>query len=223
MRQRRHARITVEKSDHATRVARDTGERVEIAGRNRIKLVIVTTRARNRKTKQRASRDINRARDAIGFILTNINRRVRCGTKKPPARAQRRSILKTERRARTQQISRDMLRHETRGRNIAVERVDDIIAVTPRVWNRVVKLMRERLGVTHEVEPMSSPTLAIRGIGEVAIDERRELRVTRISGKRAHIGFIRRKSAQIERESTEQCRRIGIQRWRGECVALTRC
>ena len=41
---------------------------------------------------------------------------------------------------------------------IAIERVDDPIAVPPRVGAHVVSLVTERVGVTGEVQPMPAPT-----------------------------------------------------------------
>ena len=64
--------------------------------------------------------------------------------------------------------------------------------------------MRERFGVTREVEPVTAPTLAVLSARQRAIDERRESRVARICCKRAQISLARREAGEIKRRTPQQ-------------------
>ena len=184
--------------------------------------MVVAARARDREAEERAPRDIDRAGDAVGLVVAHIDGRMRRGTEEPPRGAERRGVRQSHARARRKHVARDLLRHEARGRDVGVERVDHVVAVAPRLGDRVVELMRERLGVAREVEPVTPPPLAVRGARKRAVDERRKVRVARIGGERAHIGLARRKARDVERRATQERRRRRVARGRGKAGVLAR-
>src|SRR5947209_442317 len=60
-----------------------------------------------------------------------------------------------------QQVAGDVFEHELIVRNIRIESADDIIAVPMREGIIDVELVSRGFGVTHEVEPVPGPALAV--------------------------------------------------------------
>ena len=68
-------------------------------------------------------------------------------------------------------IAGHLLAHEAGVRLVVVERVDDVITVTPRVRHIGVALVTGGVGVTREIKPVTAPAFAIAGIVQKLIDQ----------------------------------------------------
>ena len=51
-------------------------------------------------------------------------------------------------------------------RDVEVQRPDHVVAIAERVGDLVVELVAGRLGITHQVEPVPGPTLAVMRAGQ---------------------------------------------------------
>ncbi len=55
--------------------------------------------------------------------------------------------------------------------DVEVEGADHVVAIAECVGDLVIEFMPGRLGVTHEVEPVPAPALAVMRAGQKAIDQ----------------------------------------------------
>ncbi len=69
------------------------------------------------------------------------------------------------------QISRDLMLHEGIERHVAIERVDDPVAVLPRVFAFGVVLKAVGVCVAREIQPPLCPVLAVARRGEEAVGQ----------------------------------------------------
>jgi hypothetical protein len=74
-------------------------------------------------------------------------------------------------RRRRKQVARNLLLEEAIVRNIAIEGVDDVVAIAPRVGIGHVARGSGGLGVARDVEPVTAPALAILLARPAAIHE----------------------------------------------------
>ena len=77
-----------------------------------------------------------------------------------------------DRLGRRQEIARKLFGQELVVGEILVEGIDDIVAIPPGVTHDGVGVVGGRFGVTHEIEPVSAPTLAVVARLEQPIDNR---------------------------------------------------
>src|SRR6185503_20686331 len=70
-----------------------------------------------------------------------------------------------------QHIAGQLFLDESRIRRVIVEGTDDVIAIWPRVEARLVLVVTVRLAVMDDVQPVASPTLAVKGRSQEAIDQ----------------------------------------------------
>ncbi|MEY5032999.1 MAG: hypothetical protein RL354_2030 [Planctomycetota bacterium] len=184
--------------------------------------MVVAARACEGEPEERAPGHIDLACNAVGFVDADIDRRVRGGPEEPVRRPEWRRVREPKRRARLEEVARDLLGDEARRRQVAVEGVDHPVAVAPRIGNLVVELMGKCLGVAREVEPVPPPALAEGRARERTVDERCEGRIRRIGDERTDIGLARRKPCEIKRRAAQQRRRIDIARGRCEPRSFAR-
>ncbi len=67
-------------------------------------------------------------------------------------------------------VAGDLFQDETVVRLVGIERIDHPIAILPDIGLGGVALVTVGLGVSNQIEPVPSPSLAISGIGQQAID-----------------------------------------------------
>ena len=139
---------------------------VVVTGRDRIDLVIVALRAAQRHRKE----GLPDAMDNIVQVrLASHALRHHRGTPRTHAQESRRH--KHLRIARPQLVSGNLFDHEAVVRLVRVERPDHVIAIAPCIGALVVVRIASRIGVPHDVEPVPTPLLAVRGTGEEAVDK----------------------------------------------------
>ncbi len=68
-------------------------------------------------------------------------------------------------------ISGELLVEEAVIRDVGVERVDDVIAIEVRLGDGVIGVIPGGVGVAGEVEPVTTPALAVMGRGEQFVDQ----------------------------------------------------
>ena len=68
------------------------------------------------------------------------------------------------------QITSNMLGNHLVVGHIGVQRADHIIAVLPGVGGVEIELMTAGLGITHQIQPMTTPVLAKAGRRQQAVD-----------------------------------------------------
>ena len=106
-------------------------------------------------------------------------------------------------------VAGDLLADEQVVRLVAVERVDDVVAVAPRVRHVGVALVARGVGVPRQVEPVARPPFTVARIVEQPIDEP-------FVGKRAAVvdeGIgdlrLRRHAEQVEVQPAHQRAALG--------------
>jgi hypothetical protein len=137
---------------------------VIFADRDRVEFVVVAPRALRRRARERVHR---RRHDVVAIdiarhlpvhrILADISQR----TFIPRAGRQETEGHRRLRLARKKHVSRDLFLHKTRVGLVAVERLDHVVPIRPRVRPRTVLVVPVRLRVMHQVQPMPRPALAI--------------------------------------------------------------
>ncbi|MCY2962520.1 MAG: hypothetical protein NT069_02520 [Planctomycetota bacterium] len=83
----------------------------------------------------------------------------------------------------SQNISRDLFPQEFVVRLVGVEGIDDVVAVAPREWHGIVCGLSRGVGVTHHVEPVPTPALAVGGRFQQTVNDGGE-RLRRFVGKK---------------------------------------
>ncbi len=193
--------------------AEDAGQRVVVGRADSIELVVVTPCAGERQPEQRTAGHVDLIVDDIEprLLLIGFGQCLRpdhqiAGRDDPPR-------VGLDRVGRRQQIAGELLDEELVVRQIAIEGVDDVVAIPPGELHHRVGVVRGRLGVAHHVEPMPGPTLAVmRRIEQPVHDPFIRLRRV-IAQKCGDLVGRRRESGQIERDSPQQRQLVG--RWSG--------
>src|SRR5215510_12315505 len=110
---------------------------------------------------------------------------------------------------RPQFVARDLLFDESVVWLVFVERLDDVIAIAPRVGASLVGLEPLALRVTRQVQPVARPLLAVMRAAEQAVNHllKRPGRV--IGEKRVDLFRRRREAGQIECRAAQQCDLVG--------------
>src|SRR5687768_16203407 len=68
-------------------------------------------------------------------------------------------------------IASELLANEFVVREIAVESVDDPVAIAIHLRDRKIGIVAGGVGVANDIEPVAAPTFAISGRGEKAVDD----------------------------------------------------
>src|SRR5262245_12084647 len=100
-------------------------------------------------------------------------------------------------------VAGDLLFDEPVVRFVFVEGLDDVIAISPRVGPRLVRLESFALGVTRQVEPVARPLLAVMRTVEQTVDHLLKSPGRVVGQKRVDLFGRRRQSGQIERRATQ--------------------
>ena len=106
-------------------------------------------------------------------------------------------------RAPGQQVARELLDREFVERLVLVERRDDVIAVRPDVARRV-RVIADRVGKAHDIEPRHGHPLAVMRARDQPVDQALVgvRRLVRDEGLRLREG--RRHAGEIERKPADQ-------------------
>jgi hypothetical protein len=110
-------------------------------------------------------------------------------------------------------IAGQLLEHETIERFVLVEGANHVVAITPDVRLDGVALVAIGFGVTHQVEPVPAPALAVGGPGEKIIDNAVEGLRCRGLQEGLLFGERRRQPGKVEVDTAKQgMRRAGGRR-----------
>src|SRR5260370_4929346 len=145
------------------RARKNSEERVIVARRNRIELVIVAAGAACRYTQERGTQIVHGVGEiarpstdtnGVGYIACSHDMAPMFGLRLP-----------------RQQIARQLLADELVVRRIVVERLNHVVAILVSLGNREVALAAIGVGIADDVEPLAAPTLAVRFRSEKAVDQ----------------------------------------------------
>ena len=183
-------------------------QRVIVALQKRIDLVIVAASAIRRQAEKRLRRrrqdvvqPVEERQLAIGRLIVPQAEPVISGRDDPVG-----SDL-------IEFIAGQLLTNELVVRLVVVERADDVVAITPDERLGIVPLEAVRLGVANQVEPMSSPMLAVVPRIEQPIDDLLVGVRRRVRRKLFDILRRRRQAGQRVKQSPQQ--RLFRGCWRG--------
>ena len=108
-----------------------------------------------------------------------------------------------------QEVAGELLDREPVERQVAVERVDHVVAIFPDAARLVVGVTLG-VGVTREIQPRQRPMLAISRLGQLPVDE------TLVGGRAAvhdeGVDFLDRgrQAGEIQRHAARQSRPVGL-------------
>ena len=214
-RQERHAdqrRVSLHRPGNRASAQENPGQRVVIVGGDRIELVIVAAGAGEGEAEERAADDVDLIVDAIGDhpFLVDIPRH-EVGDRQEPRRHQRLGI-DPSRIIRLEEIAGDLPGEEVGVGEIAVEGVDDPVAVAPGFAEIALGGQLDEIagvGIADDVEPVPPPALAILRRGEEPFDHGLK-RLRRLVGEKVfHLLGRRREAGEIERRPAEECPLVG--------------
>ncbi len=138
-------------------------ERIVVAHRHRIELVVVAARAAQREAHGRAAQRVERVLDRLvhgGVGIHAEPARLRDEPGGHDLAVARRLV------GRRQQIAGDLFAQELVVRRVAVEGVDHVVAVQPGLWDRIVAALAGRVGIPGDIQPVAPPPLAVARRGE---------------------------------------------------------
>ena len=140
------------------RAAKNARHRVVITLRNRVVLVVVTPSARNRQSEKSQRRRVDLLINCIEFKLqpAPLVESPRANRQEPGSDSLSSGVSGCFGR---QEISRKLLPHELIPWHIAVEGIDDIVAIPPGMGIGEVHRSAGALGITGNVQPMTGPLL----------------------------------------------------------------
>ena len=107
-------------------------------------------------------------------------------------------------------VPSQLLHHKPVVRLVAVERLNDVVAVTPRIRAVGVLLVPIRLGIPHQIEPGPSHLLAVTWTSEQLINQRFVSRIRGVRQEGVHHLWAGRQPRQIECDSPRQRHPIGL-------------
>ena len=139
----------------------DCRERVIIRGQDRIELVVVTASAGYGQAQKRLCRRVDLLVDDVVFLLN----RVTLGESHRPERKESgrddSALVDGRRFRRWKQVSCDLLPHELIEREIVVECIDNVVAIAPRIAERVILVDAGGIGIPSHIQPVAPPALAV--------------------------------------------------------------
>jgi len=109
-------------------------------------------------------------------------------------------------------VAGDLLPDEQVVRLVAVERVDDVVAVTPRMRHVGVALVAGGVGVAGEVEPVARPAFAVTWIVEQPVDQLPVSERTAIVDERGGGVRVGRDAEQVKVQPANECSALGQRR-----------
>jgi hypothetical protein len=84
---------------------------------------------------------------------------------------------------RPQFVPRDLLHQKAVVRFVPVETPDDVVPISPRLLVEDIRLIAARIRITHHIEPVPRPSLAIRRRRQQTVHDHRKGIRARVSGK----------------------------------------
>ena len=187
---------------------------VEVIDRDGVIFVVVALGTAYREAKEnRTDRRGHFAEQLVPGLVT-----ARLGKRRQPKKRQRNCALGIHARQLAgthdfiELIAGNLLPDEEVVRLVAVERVDDIVAVTPRVRHVGVALITGGVGVAREIEPVAPPAFAVVRIVKQPIDQAPVSQ--RVAIVDEGIGDIRRRrdTEQIKIQPADECPALGQRR-----------
>ena len=191
------------------RAAKDPGQRVVVTRRNRIELVIVTTGASDGQPE-------NGARCHVDHLVGHVHRiqhpvrlvEIVGAQSEKPRRGHLLAPLPVG--FGGQQIAGDLLADEPIVGLIAVEGVDDVIAVAPGHRKGIVQRSAHGFAIAGDIEPMASPTFAEPRRPQQTVDYLAEGMLIRVIDKGVDFFRRRRQAEQIERGAAKKGRTVSV-------------
>ena len=184
------------------RAAEDAVQAVIVFSTDRVELVIVAAGARQRQAKERSPHVVDRVFDGQ-MLRVVIDPRTEspcesdvAGRDDPPVAVP----------ATIEQVSRELFADELVVRQVTIEGVDHPVAVLDHLRDRIVRVVARRVGVPHNVEPMSSPAFSVMRRLQQTINDfgKGRRRVGRIVDEGVHFVGSWRETDQIEGGSTDE-------------------
>ena len=183
--------------------AQDAGQRVVVGGGNRVELVVVAAGAADRLGEKRPPDDVHLLVDDVDDHLVDVllGQHLRAEGQEPGRGEILEPLVVAGRR---QQVAGNLLLHEPVVGLVAVERLDDPVAIAERVRVRDVLVQPVRVGVAGDVEPVPAPTLAVARRRQQPLDHP-FVGVRPLVGEvRVDLGRGRRQAGQVERDPSQQ-------------------
>ena len=172
------------------RAVKDAGERVVILVRDRVKFVIMTARTTESHRHDCATEGVDLLVDDVGAFFD----RVFFGE---DFRADGEEAGRGEIRF-GQEIASELFAQEDVVGQIAIEGVDDVVAIAERIRVRVVLVTAVGITVAGNVEPVSPPAFAVMRGGEEFVDDVFEGIRIRIRDEGFHLCWCRWQTDEIE-------------------------
>ena len=149
----------------------ESRERVVVALRDGVELVIVAARARDGHAEEGLRHHVEPVVHAVRLVLPDVHGRMHLLAEKPKAGADDGFVpARLGMQARTRhQIPRDVLGDKLIVTHIRIQRANHVVAVLKCIRNERLELVPARLRVAHKVEPVPRPAFAEMRRGEKAI------------------------------------------------------
>ena len=97
-----------------------------------------------------------------------------------------------------QNVSRDLLLNKAIVGLVGIERIDDVIAVSPGLPCRDAATLPQTVGIARQIEPVPSPALAESGRSQKPVNDVLEREFGIVAGKRLDVFGLRKETDEIE-------------------------
>jgi hypothetical protein len=215
---RRRQQILVPAGDlgvlvHRPRALEHAGQAVVVGRVDGVELVIVATGAAQGQPQERPAERVNLLVDDVHPHLGLVHLGQHLGPQRQEARGDQ-QFVPLVLVGRGEQVAGKLLDHKTVERLVAVQRVHDVVAISPGVAVGDVFVEAVGVGVTGHIQPVAAPTLAVRGRGQQPLDEPR-VRIRTFVGQKG-LDLLRSggQAGQVERDAANDGSLIGRHRRR---------
>ena len=149
----------------------ETRQRVIILAADGVELVVVAAGAGDGQAEERLGEDIDFVVDPVAFVLADIDGRMHFLAEERPTGAQDRFIVFGARTkaGRGEQVASEVLLQEAVVGHVFIEGPHEVVAVLPGVGDGVVGFVPARLGIAHQVHPVSGPPFTEMRRGQQSI------------------------------------------------------
>ena len=107
-------------------------------------------------------------------------------------------------------VSRDLLLNEAIVGLVGIERIDDVVAISPGLPGRDAAALAQTVGVAGQIEPVPSPALAKSGRSQELVYDLLEGEFGVVSDERLDIFGFRGKTGEIEKNPPQQRVPVGL-------------
>ena len=189
----------------ATRALHHAEQRVVVALRDVVELVVMAARAAGGGAEERLGCHVDLVVHALGLVEAHVHGRVRALRHPPPAGGGDALVgaVCGVQAWRGKQVAGHLLAHELRVRHVGVERANHPVAPAPRFVHGVVEFVAQRLRVAHHVHPVAAPAFAVARRGEERIHHALARGGRVVGVERAHGVRRRRQADDVEVDATE--------------------